>query len=63
MVIVTDLWKVTAMERKKTGFTLVELLTVLAIITMLVGLLVPSMATVRRFARETKQKAQLTTSK
>jgi prepilin-type N-terminal cleavage/methylation domain-containing protein len=61
LVIVTDLWKVTAMKRKRTGFTLVELLTVLAIITMLVGLLVPSMATVRRFARETKQRAQLTT--
>ena len=49
------------MKRERTGFTLVELLTVLAIITMLVGLLVPSMATVRRFARETKQRAQLTT--
>ncbi len=49
------------MKRKRTGFTLVELLTVLAIITMLVGLLVPSMATVRRFARETKQRAQLMT--
>jgi prepilin-type N-terminal cleavage/methylation domain-containing protein len=61
LVIVTDLWKVTAMKRERTGFTLVELLTVLAIITMLVGLLVPSMATVRRFARETKQRAQLTT--
>jgi prepilin-type N-terminal cleavage/methylation domain-containing protein len=48
-----------AMECKKTGFTLVELLTVLAIITLLVGLLVPSMAVVRRFARETKQRAQL----
>jgi len=56
-----DLWKVIAMKRKKTGFTLVELLTVLAIITMLIGLLVPAMATVRRFAKETKQKAQLTT--
>ena len=49
------------MKRKKTGFTLVELLTVLAIITMLIGLLVPAMATVRRFAKETKQSAQLTT--
>lgn len=58
---VIDLWKVIAMKRKKTGFTLVELLTVLAIITMLIGLLVPSMATVRRFAKETKQGAQLTT--
>ena len=49
------------MRRKKTGFTLVELLTVLAIITLLVGLLVPSMAVVRRLARETKQRAQLNT--
>jgi len=47
------------MWRKKTGFTLVELLTVLAIITMLIGLLVPAMTTVRRMAREAKQKAQL----
>jgi len=58
-VTVMSLWKVMAMKRKKTGFTLVELLTVLAIITMLVGLLVPSMATVRRLAKETKQRAQL----
>lgn len=58
-VTVMNLWKVMAMKRKKTGFTLVELLTVLAIITLLVGLLVPSMAVVRRFARETKQKAQI----
>ncbi|MHC4259956.1 MAG: type II secretion system protein [Planctomycetota bacterium] len=49
------------MKRKKAGFTLVELLTVLAIITMLVGLLVPSMAMVRTFAREAKQRAQLNT--
>jgi prepilin-type N-terminal cleavage/methylation domain-containing protein len=44
---------------KNRGFTLVELLTVLAIITMLVGLLVPSLNMVRRIAKETKQKAQL----
>jgi prepilin-type N-terminal cleavage/methylation domain-containing protein len=47
------------MKRKKTGFTLVELLMVLAIITLLVGLLVPSMVVVRRLARETSQRAQL----
>jgi len=48
-------------ERKKKGFTLVELLTVLAIITMLIGLLLPSLSMVRKFAKETKQKAQLAT--
>ncbi|MHC4664755.1 MAG: type II secretion system protein [Planctomycetota bacterium] len=46
---------------KNRGFTLVELLTVLAIITMLLGLLVPSLNMVRRIAKETKQKAQLGT--
>ncbi len=48
-------------KRKKSGFTIVELLTVLAIITMLVGLLVPALNLVRNIAKETKQKAQLTT--
>jgi len=45
---------------KRHGFTLVEMLTVLAIITILVGLLVPSMTMVRRVATEAKQKAMLT---
>ncbi|MHC4646656.1 MAG: type II secretion system protein [Planctomycetota bacterium] len=49
----------TLSRRKRNGFTLVELLTVLAIITMLVGLLVPSLATVRKLAKITKQKANL----
>ncbi len=40
------------------GFTIVELLTVMAIITLLIGLLVPSLTAVRRFARETKQRAE-----
>ncbi len=48
-------------KRKKSGFTIVELLTVLAIIAMLVGLLVPALSLVRNIAKETKQKAQLTT--
>ncbi len=48
-------------KRKKSGFTIVELLTVLAIIAMLVGLLVPALNLVRNIAKETKQKAQLTT--
>ena len=47
------------MKTKKNGFTLIELLLVLMIITLLVGLLIPSLAMVRRIAKETKQKAQL----
>ena len=40
---------------------MVELLTVLAIITILVALLLPALAMVRKAAKETQQKAQLTT--
>ncbi len=46
------------MERKKTGFTMVELLAVLGIIALLVGLLLPALSAVRNIAKETKQKAQ-----
>jgi prepilin-type N-terminal cleavage/methylation domain-containing protein len=45
---------------KKPAFTLVELLTVLAIITLLVGLLIPSLTMIRNVAKEAKQKSQLT---
>ena len=48
-------------KRFLTGFTLVELLTTLAIIGMLVGLLIPALSLVRKITKETKQKAQLTT--
>jgi len=48
-------------NHRKTGFTIVELLTVIAIIATLVAVLVPSLTAVRRLAKETKQKAQLTT--
>jgi prepilin-type N-terminal cleavage/methylation domain-containing protein len=47
-------------KREKTGFTLVELLTVLAIIAMLVGLLIPSLTLIRNTAKEAQQKSQLT---
>jgi len=49
------------LRQKNRAFTLVELLTVLAIITMLLGLLVPALNTIRTFAKETKQKAQFAT--
>lgn len=40
------------------GFTIVELLTVMAIIAILMGLLVPAMNQVRKLAKDTSQKAQ-----
>jgi len=48
-------------KRTKTGLTMIELLIVLGIIALLVGLLVPALNTVRNIAKETKQKAQLST--
>lgn len=43
----------------RTGFTLVELLTVMAIIALLIGLMVPAMAHVKTTAKIVQQKAQL----
>jgi type II secretory pathway pseudopilin PulG len=48
-------------RRKRTGFTIVELLAALGIIALMVGLLIPALSMVRRTAKETKQKAQFTT--
>jgi len=48
-------------KRFLTGFTLVELLTVLAIIALLVGVLIPTLTSVKNAAKETKQKAQFAT--
>jgi len=47
-------------KREKKGFTLVELLTVLAIVALLVSLLIPSLTMIRNAAKEAKQKSQLT---
>jgi prepilin-type N-terminal cleavage/methylation domain-containing protein len=44
--------------KRKTGFTIVELLTVMAIIAILMGLLLPAMNAVRKAAKDVSQKAQ-----
>ena len=49
------------MKSKRSGFTIVELLTAVVIISILVSLLVPALSVVRNIAKEAKQKAQLTT--
>ena len=46
------------MKRKITGFTVVEILTVVTIIAILLGVLLPTFNMVRGFAKETRQKAQ-----
>jgi type II secretory pathway pseudopilin PulG len=45
-------------KRKKTAFTIVELLTVMSIIIILIGLLLPSLNAVKRFSRVVSQKNQ-----
>ncbi len=45
-------------SKKKTAFTIVELLTVMSIIVILFSLLVPSLTMVRRYAKRVKQNAQ-----
>jgi len=47
--------------RKKSGLTLVEILTVLAIIALLTGILIPAVSAVKNAAKEVKQKGQLST--
>jgi type II secretory pathway pseudopilin PulG len=43
---------------KKTAFTIVELLTVMSVIVIVIGLLVPSLNMVKRYAKEVKQQTQ-----
>lgn len=45
-------------SEKRAGFTIVELLTVMSIIIILIGILVPSLNMVRRYATDVKQRAQ-----
>jgi len=45
-------------SNRKAAFTIVELLTVMSIIVILIGLLVPALNQVKRYAYEVKQRAQ-----
>ena len=49
---------ITKKSDKKAAFTIVELLTVMSIIVVLIGLLVPSLNMVKRYAKGVRQKAQ-----
>jgi type II secretory pathway pseudopilin PulG len=59
--IVVNCLKGIAVKRKKSSFTLVELLTVVVIIAIVVAMLVPALTVVRKMAKEAQQRAQLTT--
>jgi len=48
-------------KRKRTGFTIVELLAALGIMALMVGILIPALSVVRNKAKETKQRVQFTT--
>jgi type II secretory pathway pseudopilin PulG len=48
-------------KRKRTGFTVVELLAALGIIALMVSLLIPALNVVRNKAKETKQRVQFNT--
>jgi prepilin-type N-terminal cleavage/methylation domain-containing protein len=45
-------------KQRKTGFTIVELLTVMAVIAMLMGILVPALNLVRKLAKDVNQRAE-----
>ncbi len=48
------------MKTRTSGLTIIEILVVVSIIAVLVGLLLPAVHTVQKMAKETKEKAQLT---
>lgn len=48
-------------KRKNKAFTMVELLTVIGVIALLIGLLIPALTMVRNLAKKTQQKVQFTT--
>ncbi|UCE99682.1 MAG: hypothetical protein JSV82_01040 [Planctomycetota bacterium] len=50
--------QITKRTNKKAAFTIVELLTVMSIIIILIGLLVPALNMVKQYARRVRQKAQ-----
>jgi len=50
--------KPTREQAQRRAFTIVELLTVMSIIVILIGLMVPALNKVRRYARDVQQKAQ-----
>jgi len=47
-------------NRKRSGLTVIEILVVVGIIALLAGMLIPAASTVRKMAKEVKQRAQLT---
>ena len=49
---------ITKQSNEKAAFTIIELLTVMSIIIILIGLLVPSLNMVKRYAKGVRQKAQ-----